>query len=304
MTTAAVTAPAAAPVQREWHVWFNGLTLGWPQTEWSLTNLSGWTELPTSTPNNTDRQGRWGAFPGLQTFGSRTVEAEFTFTGYGDPETLRRVRAALTPDEDPQEQELWIWAGTRRPEMVRARVDKAAIPSDQDFSLGYHRVTVAWEATDPIRYGDVLNTAEAKLAVSSDLGLHFKLDFEPGLEFGGALGGGVAPIVNDGLLAVWPTFTIQGPVQAPVIELLHTGPLNGRRIAFSTGLNLPAKTSTPVVIDTNNRYAEQGGTSRAHLMTERDWFQLPAGFSQIKFSAASPSPDAVLTVSWRTGAII
>jgi hypothetical protein len=301
---------ATVPLGAPWHIWWAGLTLGWPTTAWTLSDLSGWLTLTDSQAANTERQARWGSFAGLQTFGLRTIEASFTYTAYGDAEVLRPIRQALTPQEDPVEQPLWIWAGTRRPEMVMARVDKASIPSDLDFSLGYHRITVSWVATDPVRYGEQ-GRGECGLPVPADTGLLFAsphapdgLDFIPrtgtdvGLEFGTGTGGGVMAINNDGLLNVWPVLQVIGPVTAPAIAHVESG----QTIAFSSECVLTA--GAVMEIDTNNRYASQSGVTRAHLMTSRDWFALPPGYSRLRFTAAANNTSARLIALWRTAAII
>jgi hypothetical protein len=314
---------AATPVRQPWHVWWNGLLLGWsapvpgmPQvntSQWSLTDLDGWLSLPDSDLRNTDRQARWGAFAGLQTFGTRTIEATFTYTGYGDKDVLREVRKALTPQENPLEQRLWIWAGTSRPEFCMARVDKAAIPSDLEFSLGYHRITVSWVASDPVRYGETEQSGEARLAPSSGGGgLHF--GDRPGhlrfpLDFGDTTTtGAILAVNNEGLLDVWPTLEVHGPITGPIIEHLPpttsttTGTPARRRLVFAPTMSIAR--GKVLHIDTNNRYASQDGTSRAHLMTTREWFTLPTGFSRVRFSGTDHDPDAKLVVTWRTAAII
>jgi hypothetical protein len=298
-----------------WHAEWAGMLFGWPATAWSLTDLNGWLSLPDSSATNVAREGRWGAYAGLQTFGTRSVEATFTYTGYGDPVVLEPVRAALAPAEDPQEQPLVLWAGTRTPELVWARVDKAAIPSAYDFSMGLHKVTVSWLATDPLRYGLTSQERSVKLPYfDPQSGLHFKQDpADPALHFplafGVNRGGGVIVVDNDGPLAVWPTFKFEGPVDAPAVQLIGGGG------TLSTVASYSVPEGQTLLLDTANRYPSQGVTgtdpntdpswvNRNDKLLSRDWFTLPPGISRLLFTSSASNPDAVLTVSWRTAAIL
>jgi hypothetical protein len=299
----------------QWHVEWAGMLLGWPASAWTLSDLSGWLSLPDGEAANVNRQGRWGAFAGLQTIGPRTIEATFTYTGYGDAASLTELRAALAPIEDPQEQPLVVWAGTVDPELVWARVDKASIPSDYDFSMGLHRVTVSWVATSPLRYGLVEESVDIQLPYTDTQGgLHFNPKIHTGdalhfpLNFGGARGGGIGVVNNSGHLAVWPRFTLLGPADAPAIELIGG---DGGRLATAAAYKLAA--GQTLVLDTDARYPSQGpsGTppgsinwvGRDDQLITRDWFPLPPGQSKISYTATNTSPDAVLTVSWRTAAV-
>jgi hypothetical protein len=300
----------------QWHLEWDGMLLGWPGSAWTLTDLSGWLTLPDSINTNINREGRWGSIAGLQTFGTRTVEATFTYTDYGDIDTLEPLRRALTPVEDPQEQPLVVWAGTANPEIVYARIDKAAIPSPREFSMGLHTVTVSWLATDPRRYS--LDEQQVQVALpykDPAAGLHFPLHFDTlppsgaGLEFGTARGGGTGIVDNDGPLPVWPTFTITGPVDSPAVSLVGgTGAL-----ATAAGFSIPA--GQALLLDTANFYPAQGnaGTDpdtdpswigRNDKLTVRNWFPLPPGRSAVLFTSMGVNPDAVLTIAWRSAALL
>lgn len=283
-----------APWQAEWR----GHLFGWPATRWTISNIDGWLSLPDSTATLTARQGRWGSYAGQQTFGSRTVEITFELTDYATTADLRRLRAALSPPEDPQEEPLVLWCGTEAPELIYARVDKAAIPTDYAFSMGYTTVTVSWVSTSAYRYSLAEQVAWGKvLAEETRDGLRFPLRFP--LTFGSGSGGGIVTAYNTGSSTAWPVLEVIGPCAGPVITELESG----RKLAFSPALVLSADDT--LSIDTDARYASQSGITRDGLLRTREWFGLaPGTATRLRFSAEQADPAARLIVRWRNASAL
>jgi hypothetical protein len=102
-----------------------------------------------------------------------------------DPSILAAIRAATVPDEDPVEEPLAIWAGTSEPQRVMARLERRAIPTDHEWSVGHHRCVLQWVATDPRRYSVAEYTSGMVGLLSPGVGgLSFPLSFP--LSFGTA----------------------------------------------------------------------------------------------------------------------
>lgn len=285
-------------ITRPWHLEWRQALFGWPSTRISINGLTGWLELPAARTTMTDRAGRHGSFPGAQSLGTRTIEVTFNLID-GDPAVLAAVRRAFAVvEEDQDEEPLVVWAGTDGPELVYARIEKASIPTDLDFSNGLHTATVQWIASDPLRYSPALHIATVGLsATGGGHGLRFPLDFP--LDFGDAVSAGTVDVVNAGNAVSWPMLYVYGPptgTSLTGITITHTQ--TGRRLVFSGSFTVAA--GTVVQIDTTNRYVSVAGVSRNDQLVERGWFGLtPGAASTILFTATTGDPSATLSIQWR-----
>lgn len=277
-----------APFQVQWR----GELWGWPATAITISNLSGWLDRPAMRTGNTDRPGRHGAVPGQQRATSRLIEVEFTAAA-DDPQWLRRLADAVAPDEDPLEEPLVIWAGADEPQLVFARVERAAVPTGHAWSVGLERAMVQWVCTDPRRYGVQEQTAAIGLPTVAGLGLPFPLVFP--LDWGAGLGGGQMSLVHAGNVATWPVWEITGPVTGPIISNLDSG----EQLVFDPGWTIPA--GQTAVIDTDWRTVKIGDLSYDTKLFGRGWFPLPkASTTAVGFaSVGGYDPAALLTGRWR-----
>ncbi len=204
------------PFQVEWrsNLW------GGTDAAVAMTGLDGWLNWQLRG-SNADRPGRHGSFPGLKRLTERTVEVELTSMS-DDAALLSAIRTATVPEEDPVEEPLVIWAGTTEPQRVMARLERRAIPTDYDWSVGHHRCTLQWVATDPRRYSLAEYTSPMIGLVSPGIGgLSFPMSFP--LSFGTPGTPGVLTVTNAGEAVTWPTYVITGPVTGPIVTNVTTG---------------------------------------------------------------------------------
>lgn len=279
-----------------WQVEWRGTLWGHPATTVGVSGLVGWLDLPGLRGNNADRPSRHGSLPGQKRATERVVEVELTVIG-DDPTALAGIRSVTGLDEDPIEEPLVIWAGTDAPQMVTARLERRAVPTDQDWSVGYHRATLQWVASDPKRYGVTANSpAGVGLPTAPVGGLAFPLSFP--LAFGsGAGAGGLLSLPNAGNAAVWPTLTVTGPVTGPVI----TNTTTGQRLQFDPTFVVAA--GQTMTIDTDLRAVTVAGVSRRDRLILAEWFPLPASSTTtVTFSSTGTyDPAASLSATWRDG---
>ncbi len=289
------TAPGAL-ITKPWHVQWRDTLLGWPDSVWSIKDITGWLTLPGARATYTDKVGRWGTFAGPMTFGNRSVEITFECTDYATAEDLRAVRRAFSPGDDPAEEPLAIWCGTDNPELIYARVDKASIPTDYQFSMGYTTCTVAFTASDPLRYGLAANTATIGAGTQATDGLAFPLLFP--LTFGTASGGGVLTVVNTGTSVAWPLIEVRGPVTGPVLTHLD----RKRELGFDPAFTLGER--DVLSIDTAARYVSQKGAPRPDKLLVRQWWGLGPGPNRLRFTAEHPDAAARMSVTWRNASAL
>lgn len=280
-----------------WQLEWRQTLFGWPATRISIADMSGWLELAPMRTTMTDKAGRHGAFPGAQSLGVRTVEVTFNLID-GDTRVLAGLRRAFAViEEDTDEEPLVLWAGTTNPQLVYARLDKVSIPTDYQFSMGLHKATVQWIASNPLRFSPTLHSATVGLAPTGGAGLRFPLDFP--LDFGDSHSGGQVDVLNGGNAVSWPVFYINGPTSgAAATGVTITHAQSGRRLRFADTFSIPV--GTQVQVDTDNRYVDVAGVSRNDQLVERGWFGLTPGTpTTILFAATTGDPSTTLTIQWR-----
>jgi len=279
-------------ITEPWQVEWRGLLLGWPATSVTLSDLSGWLDLPAVRSGNVDRPSRHGGFPGQNRARQRVIEAKFTLAAE-DPAMLPAIRAATALDEDPAEEPLVIWCGTEQPQLVFARVERRAVPTDHDFSVGHERATIQWVSTSALRYSVAEQQQAIGLPAGGSGGLVFPLVFP--LTLGGGAGGGLMALENIGDAAAWPQWTVTGPVTGPII----TNPVTGQRLVFDPAFVVAA--GQHLVIDTEQRWVELDGVTRRDRLFTAEWFPLAKeAVTPVQFtSVGAYDAAASLTGRWR-----
>ncbi len=270
--------------------WRNTLW-GYPATGLGITDLTGWLDY-TLRGSNLDRPGRHGTLPGQTHAEERVIEVELTAID-DDPTLLATLRRLTVPDEDPAEEPLAIWAGTDQPQLVMAKLKRRAIPTDFEWSVGHHRATLQFAASDPKRYAVNESTSPTVGLPSPGVGgLTFPLTFP--LAFGTPGTPGSTTVTNAGEAPTWPIYTLTGPITGPIIT---TG-ISVLRFATDFELAL----GQTIVIDTDTRSVLLDGVARPDVLTQREWAYLPAGVpTVVAFNGqGSYDPAAGLQVTWRS----
>lgn len=281
---------AGSLLTAEWQMEWRGELFGWPATQLAITNLSGWLDY-NLRGSNLERPGRHGSFPGSMHAEERTIEIELT-SDSDDATVLAGLRRATVVDEDPAEEPLTLWAGTETPQVVLAKLKRRAIPTDYEFSVGYHRATMQWVASDPRRYAVSESTSPVVGLPSPGIGgLVFPLTFP--LTFGTPGIAGSTTVTNTGEVPTWPTYTITGPVTGPIIT---TG---GAVLRFRGDFDLAL--GQTAVIDTDTRSVLINGVARRDTLNLTEWVPLKAGVpTVVQFGGQGVyDPAAGLVVSFR-----
>lgn len=274
-------------LQMEWR----GTLWGWPVSSVGFTDLSGWLDAPDLRGENAARPGRHGAYPGQKRAGERTIEVELTVLAE-DYTALQAIRNAANFAEDPQEEALVAWFGTDTAQLVYARLERCKVPTDRDWSLGHHRATLQWVATDPRRYSVAEHSLTLGLPSTATGGLSFPLAFP--LSFGSGSGAGQLSVLNAGPAATWPILEIAGPVTGPTVINASTG----QQLVFDPTFVIDD--GQTLVIDTDARAVTVSGVSRRNRLMIAQWFPLAAGTTAITWATTGLyDPGAGLTVRWR-----
>lgn len=272
--------------------------------EWVIESETGWSSSPPTRNDQTQpRTGAHGGWP------SRT---------YRDPRTIRLDGWIYAPTwEARRDAEHHLAALCAEPgseyelTCTEETGELLASVTQDDTTLVTVRPGGRWldfslqlVAADPRKYTAAQQTAETGLPGDSVTGLDFGaddtagLDFaDAGLDFGPQLVTGRATVVNAGTADTASTFTLTGPLAAPVTI---TRPDNDARVTYLDALT----TDDRLVIDTRHRTAHLGTTSRRHRVTVTDWDALTipplSTVDYVVGHGGTPNTTARLIVTWRS----
>lgn len=282
---------AGTLITAPYHLEFRDTLFGSPATNLGITDCIGWLGY-SLRGSNLERPGRHGTFPGQTHAEERVIEVELTAID-DDPTHIRTLRQMTAPDEDPVEEPLAMWFETEQPQVVMAKLKRQAIPTDHEFSVGHHRATLQFIASDFKRYAVTESTSPMVGLPSPGIGgLTFPLTFP--LAFGTPGTPGSTTVTNTGDVATWPVYTLTGPITGPVIT---TG---SSVLRFATDFEL--ELGQTAIIDADTRSVLINGVARPDLLVQREWAYLPKQSSVIvAFSGQGVyDPAAGLVVSWRS----
>jgi len=286
--------PAGDLITADGQLEWRGLVLG-AASPYRLTKLEGWLDLAEVRGQDTPRPNRHGLYQGSQLMGRRTITVSFLIKGAPLADAVRRLRAATAPTEQPLEEPLVVRLDGRSL-LANARCVRRSIDVAKHYAVGLTAGAIQWQATDPRLYSTEESRQSTGLAARQPDGLPFPLAFP--LLMGSGRPGGALLAANAGDVAVWPEWTVQGPVLGPVITNQDTG----QSLVFDP--TFAVLEGQRLVIDTDRRTVLLNGVDRNDRLLRRDWFPIPAaGAVRVGFLAERDDPAALLTGRWRDATI-
>lgn len=264
-------------------------------TVWAIgrEGIDGWWGAPTPRLSMSARPGEHGAFDGPGFLEPRVI----TLTGTCDAvdrASARRARDIIASVcGDPSLGLLTLTVTNSGNPTRQAAVRRSAETKTQFRGGG---LTFDWSmiltAPDPRRYAASLSTQFTGLPSAGAGGLVFPLVFP--LLFGSGTSGGEMTLVNGGTIAMWPVWTIRGPVTGPSITNVTTG----TALVFDPTFVVPA--GQDLVIDTDAKTVLLQGVNARNRLFTASWFRLTPGSTAVRFAAVSGAdPAAKLTAVWR-----
>lgn len=298
---------SALPLRVRWLL--DGIAFNGPPDqqgrEWVIESESGWSSSPPTRNDQTQtRTGAHGGWPSRVYRDPRSIRLDgWVWSPTWEARRDAEHRLAALCAEPGREYELTCTEETG---------DLLASVTQDDTTLVTVRSGGRWldfsiqlVAADPRKYTVAEQTAETGLPSDSATGLDFGadttgLDFaaaETGLDFGPQLVTGRATVANTGTADTAPTFTLTGPLAAPVTV---TRPDTNARVTYLD----PLRAGDRLVIDTRHRTVVLGTVNRRHRATVTDWDALtlpPAStVDYVLGHGGSPNAAAGLVVTWRS----
>lgn len=251
---------------------------------WTLDDIEGW-DSPASTTQATNRAHAHGAWMTTPFYEPR----ELTLTGKmrapsktaGRDAADRLFRAVPLTDTRLAVDEHGLRRFVTARRLGSVLFDYFNQPSEADWSINMI-------APDPFKYGFDENSATLRLAQSTGgLTLPFTVPFTIEAESTT----NITTVTNEGNVETYPVYTINGPIEDPVIYVPETGERMSFDIVLSPGRYL--------VVDTKNHTVTLDGTSQRQFIMQGDWITLPPGSTEIRLYTASSNPDGSVVITWR-----
>jgi hypothetical protein len=274
---------------------YNGLSFG-AGTALLVSGWDGVDDLPPVRSTDATRSGEHGAFLGTDLLNERTVTLQLLLLPEDPTPAAARARydalvQAVATAFAPQNADLPLIynAGTRR---INCRPKRRDIPRELSRSGFSGVATIELAAADPRIYDATLQTLTTGLPTSTGLGTGFPIGFNLG--FGGAVSGGFITAVNAGNFPSRPVVTLQGPADNPQITNLTTGQF--------IKLNLALGATDYLTIDFDAHSILLNGTAsrRSSMSTLSQWWELPPGSSQLRWTSDNFYAGALMTVQFRS----
>lgn len=251
-----------------------------------VDGLQGW-DSPEIRTQLTQREADHGAWAGPTYLGERPVTLAGTITAPDGPAldgAIEQLLAAASITDTT----LVVWESIPKQAVVR-RSGKTVVQRVTDRIATY---SVLVTAPDPRRYGTVQQSQTTALpSVTGGLVLPATL---PWTLSAASVTGAIAA-VNEGTVLTRPVLSIAGPVSPPQVAALYP---DGTVRMLTYGLPLLA--GEVLTIDTDAHTAMVGGASRRRWL-QGPWPDIPPTSSVLfQFLAATYSPTATLTATWRS----
>ncbi|MEU1861424.1 phage distal tail protein [Streptomyces gardneri] len=282
-------------ITQDGQIQWAGLLIG-PGTPFNIdkSGLSGWEDLPEYDSSDADRPTSHGAWPGSRFAKPRKVGGTVVLIPEFNQaaEAIRALRQALALLDE----ERWLTVRLHGELLtVRARIAQRVVPADQGFATqGSSRMSVQWLAADPRRYG-VTEQMVSTTAPQPERGLIWPLTWP--LTWGEAKSTGDAVAVNTGSAACHPVIVFRGPCSVPTVTERTTRRRLRYAIDLAAGDELVVDTGAGTVMLNNS--ASRRHTAMADSNPE-ELFALEPGRTELSFRPDSATPDAQMTVRWRS----
>jgi hypothetical protein len=200
------------------------------------------------------------------------------------------LKAAFVVGDDTAsdvEQSLTLFGNTK---LAFVRVTKRApVYSAQTLERSIV-VPIQLHATDPRVYSAVQHTVSTGLGTATG-GLVFPATFPA--TFGSGSAGGQIVASNAGSVKTYPTLTVSGPVDNPIISHVEQGLsliLTGSLVSGDTLVFNAEPRARTVLLN---------GANAENLLTTPGWFGLTPGTNTIRYSNNGGFTTSTLVVAWR-----
>lgn len=277
---------------------FRDLLIG-EETDYPLTKLAGWEDMPQTDIGSAPRPRAHGADPGIVLAGSHTVTATFdidpgTPAGTAEARRILRARAGLGAGGVLEPIAVCLDPGTV---LVRyGQLTARSVPLELGYETVVRSAVLQWQCDDPRLYSGELHTVNVRLPLPDPESGTGAYPQRYPFRYAAVLAdGGPQTVENAGNAPTPAVYTITGPISAPGLTISDSA--GTRRIAFSTITLGPGE---PLVIDVLNNTVMIGTASRSgsSVGVPVNRMELAPGISTVSLEGAGDT-SALLAIAYR-----
>jgi hypothetical protein len=261
-------------------------------TVWFLYPTEGWHDAPSPRLNLEARPSAHGAFDGNAYNDPRVI----SIPGAAVARTLdlakkaRDIVASVAGDPSLGLIPMTIYTPGSPTMRVQVRRSSPTKTTPISGSAGF-LFSIIVVAPDPRRYAATPLAPSVGLPQTGTGGLTFNLLYP--LLFGSGASGGQMTVTHGGTTAVWPVWSILGPVSGPSITNVDTGEI----LQFDSSFTVPA--GVVCTVDTDAKTVTMQGVNRRDALVRAGWFELQPGDTDIRFTSTGLyDPAATLTAMY------
>lgn len=250
---------------------FNNQVFGGTGSPYQILSVDGLESVPAIRNQDDNRGYADGMFTGRDFLAGRMISIIFNTFGVGatsaqtNLNTIQRVLLPQTSGTTPLYFKLPAQPTSEQYINARVRAFRTAI--DPNYTYGYITSQVEFFCPNPIYYDNNLQTAI--LLYSPPTGRIYNRTYN--LVYGGGSGTITTSIFNNGWTNTYPTITIDGPIDNPVIGNLT----QGLALYFNASLSV----SDTLVIDLYNKLITLNGNPARNTLISgtSQWFSASPG---------------------------
>lgn len=264
---------------------------------YSLIDLTGWDERPSTRSDSDVRPMQHGRFDGPVLSDERVVILRGQIISEDRDTLLAALDDAMYLSEPDAPTETLTVTRAGRTLTADARLTDFRTPTGA-WAVGHVPFAAQWRCPDPLRYGPTENLTTGFATLTG--GLEFDL-FTDGsgvdmgwLDFGAAGSSGRVTVSNPGTAPAFDQFRVQGPVPPFEVVCVETG----ERLTFSRALG----SGESLLIDSATGLVGLGESAVDYsgYLTRAEWFAVPAkGSCTIAFLPLAATDSGTLTVVHR-----
>jgi hypothetical protein len=285
---------------KDWQIDIGGILLG-HGTRIPVAAIEGLAR-PGTRGDVVERPGTDGAWLAPDWYEARTVRIDCAIKTPGDPEAAAGLLAAL--EQVAENSRVRTVGGAVMPLRIKwpgspvrvlfGRIRKLEATWEK-AAFGWIPLDIEFTAPDPVYGDDVEQQVELRLGWLSGGGFTAPVQAPIIVNGAGATGGQKRPgwVINGGNVDTFPVLTVHGPCANPQITHVETGRTITVPVVLDAGQWVRIDTRPGQRVITRNNGGAVATTQPL------DAFRLPAGRSEIRWTAADPTLSARLTVAWR-----